>query len=183
VVTTGDRVYYRTAGGTLHAAGPDGAAEWAVSVPGRDLLVGDERVYAGGDRVVAVTPASEVAWRDDDLGYWLFRDPDGDTLYARAGRRADRAAAYDVRGSERWTFAPPANDAWPTAATADAAVVTAITGETADEPFYTVYAVDADGRATVSLGRDTVFDALGHDGTIHLADGESTLLALDPDGE
>lgn len=178
VVTAGDRVYYRTEGGSLHAVGPDGEAEWAASVPGRDLLVGDERIYAGGDRVVAVTPAGEVAWRDDDPGYWLFRDPDGDTLYTRAGRAADRATAYDVGGSERWTFAPPANDAWPTAATADAMVATAITGE----PFYTVYTVDADGRATASLGRDTVFDALGHDGTVYLADGESTLSALDPSG-
>lgn len=182
VATAGDRVYYRTEGGTLHAAGSDGAAEWAVSVPTRDLLVGDERIYAGGDRVVAVTRSSEVAWRDDDPGYWLFRDPDGDTLYARAGRAADRATAYDVAGSERWTVAPPANDAWPAAATADAAVVTAITGETADEPFYTVYLVGSDGHATAALGRDTVFDALGHDGTTYLADGESRLLALDPSG-
>ena len=76
-----------------------------------------------------------------------------------------------------------ANDAWPTAATADAVAVTAITGETAAEPFHTVYAVDADGRATVSFGVDTVFETLGHGETVYLADGESRLLALDPSGE
>ena len=182
VVTAGDRVYYRTEGGTLHAVGPDGETAWARSVPERDLLVGDDRIYAGGDRVVAVTTAGEVAWRDDDPGDGLVRDPDGDTLYARAGRRADRATAYDVRGAERWTFAPPATDAWPEAATTDASVVTAITGKSADEPFYTVYAVDADGRATAALERDTVFDVLGRDGAVYLADGESRLLSLDSGG-
>jgi hypothetical protein len=180
VVTADGRVYYRTEGGTLHAVGPDGEAAWGVSVPERDLLVGDDRIYAGGDRVVAVTPDGEVAWRDDDPGGWLFRDPDGDTLYARAGRRADRAAAYDVGGAERWTFVPPGTEAWPETATSEAMVATAITGESADEPFYTVYAVGADGRATASLGVDTVFDALGHDGTVYLADGESRLRSFDP---
>lgn len=182
VVTAEDRVYYRTVGGTLHAVGPDGEAEWTTPVPARDLLVGDGRLYVGGARVVAVTLSGEVAWRDDEPGYWLFRDPDGETLYTRTGRVADRAAAYDVTGSERWTFAPPSDNAWPTAATSDAAAVTAITGAAAGEPFYTVYLVGADGRATAALGRDTVFDALGHDGTVYLAGGESRLLALDPGG-
>jgi hypothetical protein len=182
VVAAGDRLYYRTEGGTLHAVTASGRVAWRRPVPARDLLAGGDRLYAGGDRVVAVTPDGTVAWRDDERGYWLFGDPDGDTLYARAGQAADRAAAYDVSGRERWTFAPPSTDAWPAAATSDAAVVTAITGETADDPFYTVYAVDADGRATAAFGRDTVFDAGGHDGTVYLADGESRLLALDPTG-
>jgi hypothetical protein len=98
----------------------------------------------------------------------------------RAETEADSATAYDVGGEERWTFDPPANDAWPEAATRDAVVVSAITADPGDQPFLTVYAVAADGQATAALGKDTVFDAVGLNGTVYLADGVSNLVALDP---
>lgn len=136
----------------------------------------DGRLYAGGNRVVAVTQLGRVAWRDDDSGDWPVHALDGETLYAWAGRAGDRATVYDTASAERWTFAPSADSAWP-AATEDALAATAITGETSTEPFCTVYVVDADGPV-----RDTVFDALGHGGRLHVADGTSAVLAVDPTG-
>jgi hypothetical protein len=182
VVATPSRCYYLTgdrARGTLHGLAPDGRADWTVEAPSRALLAGDGRVFVGGDRVLAAGTDGAVEWWDDDHGVAFVGDPD-DGLYARAGRGGGRVTAYDVAGAERWTFDPPSSDAWPVTATADALVARAITGETATEPFGTVYAVDADGRATASLGLDTLFDATGNDGTVYLADGESTLRALDP---
>ncbi|ESS07455.1 MAG: hypothetical protein A07HB70_00405 [uncultured archaeon A07HB70] len=75
---------------------------------------------------------------------------------------------------------PPSQNAWPAAATRDRAVVQAITGETAEEPFHTVYAVDSEGRVAASRGVDTVFDVVGHDGRVYLADGEGRLFAFAP---
>ncbi|WP_049987777.1 outer membrane protein assembly factor BamB family protein [Halobellus rufus] len=167
-------------GATLSGVAPNGDVDWRLDAPVEELLLDGDRLYAGGEAVLAVETDGTVAWRDDDYGQWLLLDPDGDTLYTRSGRSADAATAYDVSGAERWTFAPPSNNSWPETATAEAMVATAITGESADEPFKTVYAVDADGEATAALERDTVFDALGLDGTVYLADGRSNLLALSP---
>ncbi|WP_336025461.1 PQQ-binding-like beta-propeller repeat protein [Halobellus salinisoli] len=165
-------------GATLSGVAPNGDVDWRLDAPVEELLLDGDRLYAGGEAVLAVETDGSVVWRDDDYGQWLLLAPDGDALYTRSGVGADAATAYDVSGAERWTFAPPSNDAWPEAATADAMVATAITGETADEPFKTVYAVDGDGEATAARGIDTVFDAIGLDGTAYLADGESNLHAL-----
>lgn len=181
VEAAGDRVYYLTGvdeTATLHGVAPGGSPDWTRTVRVDELLLDGDRLYAGGDAVVSVDPDGSVVWREDDHGQWLLLDPDGDALYTRSGIRADRATAYHASGGERWSFAPPSNNAWPEAATADALAVTAITAD--DGPFKTVYAVDGDGRATASLDRGTVFDAVGLDGSVYLADGESNLLALVP---
>jgi outer membrane protein assembly factor BamB len=184
VAAVSGRVYYLTgephADGrqTLHGVSPGGESDWRHDLPVAELLLDGDRLYAGGDAVVAVGPNGAVDWRHDEYGTWLLVDPDRDTLYTRSGVRADAVTAYDVAGGARWTFAPPANDAWPEAATAETLMATAITGERADEPFYTVYAVH-EGEATASRGQDTLFDALGLDGTCYLTDGESNLLALE----
>lgn len=167
-------------GAALSGVAPSGEIDWRYDVPVEELLLAGDRLYAGGESVWAVESDGTVVWRDDDYGQWLLVDPDGDALYTRSGRGADAATAYDTAGEERWTFDPPSDNAWPEAATADRLVATAITGETAAEPFYTVYSVDANGEATAAIQRDTVFDALGLDGTVYLADGESNLLALTP---
>jgi len=183
VAVAGDRVYYRTGEGdtaVLHGVGPGGDVEWRQGLPVRRFVVGGGRLYAAGEGVFALDPDGTVAWRDDDYGRWPFLGPGGETLYARSGTAADAATAYDVGGTERWTVAPPSQNAWPAAATRDAAVVQAITGDSADEPFYTVYAVDGEGRATASRGVDTVFDVVGHEGRVYLADGEGRLSAFDP---
>lgn len=179
VAATAGRIYYLTgedAGATLHGVSPGRGGDWTRSLPVGELLLDGDRLFAGGDAVVAVQPDGTVDWRDDRYGQWLLIDPDGDTLYTRTGIAADRARAYDVSGAARWTFSPPSRNAWPEAATDDALVATAIT----DGPSRTVYAVDGDGRATAAMGAGTVFDAVGLDGTVYLADGDSNLLALDP---
>lgn len=181
VEATAGRAFYLTGEdetATLHGVSPAGGTDWTLDLPVHELLLDGDRLYAGGDAVVRVAADGTVVWRDDDYGQWLLVDPDRDTLYTRSGVRADRASAHAAGGGERWTFDPPSNNAWPEAATSDALVVSAITAD--DGPFLTVYAVDAEGRATAALDRETVFDAVGVDGTVYLADGESTLLALVP---
>jgi len=172
------RVYYLTgdpyAGGTqtLHGLGPDGDRDWQHELPVNELLLDGDRLYAGGDAVVAVDPDGTVVWRDDDYGEWLLLDPDGDRLYTRSGSRADAATAYDTAGETRWTFDPPVNNAWPEAATADALAVGTVPGA--------FYAVNADGEATAAVEQETVFDALGLDGTVYVGNGDDELLALEP---
>lgn len=183
IADAAERIFYLTgedAGAVLHGVATSGDGAWQRSLPVEELLVADGRLYAGDEVVVAVEPDGTIAWRDTEHGQWLLLDPSADTLYTRSNRQADAATAYAVTGTERWTFDPPSNDAWPEAATRDAVVVSAITGEHADEHFLTLYSVTANGEATAVLGKDTVFDALGLDGTVYLADGVSNLLALDP---
>lgn len=182
VEATADRVYYLTGEdetGTLHGVAPTGGADWTRDLPVDELLLADGRLYAGGDAVVRVDADGSVAWRDDAHGGWPMTDPDGDTLYTRAGGMADRATAYDAAtGDERFTFDPPSNNAWPEAATADALAVTAITPWKG--PFNTVYAVDASGEATAAREQDGLFEAVGLDGSIFIADSEPGLTALEP---
>jgi hypothetical protein len=183
VEIAGDRAFVLTGedeGPTLSGVAANGDVEWRYDAPVHELRLAGDRLYAGGDAVVALEADGTVVWRDDDGGQWLLFDPDGDTLYTRSGVRQDAATAYDAAGGERWTFDPPSNNAWPEAATDDSLVATAITAADADDPFKTVYAVDSAGDATASLGRDTVFDAVGVDATAYLADGRSTLLVLTP---
>jgi hypothetical protein len=182
VEATAGRVFYLTGAeetGTLHGVAPTGGADWRLDVPIDELLLADGQLYAGGDAVVAVDADGTVAWRDDAYGGWLMTDPDGDTLYTRAGGMADRATAYDAAtGGERFTFAPPSNNAWPEAATADALAATAITPWKG--PFNTVYAVDGSGEATAAMTRDGLFEAVGLDGRIYLAADDPGLTALEP---
>ncbi|MFC4550434.1 MULTISPECIES: PQQ-like beta-propeller repeat protein [Halorussus] len=183
VGATTDRVFYVTGQGvsaTVHGVSPDGSRDWRRNLPVDEILVDGDRLYTGGDTVAAIDADGTVVWTDNEYGHWLLLDPDRDTLYTRSQIAADAATAYDVSGSKRWTFDPPSKDAWPETATRDAVMVTAITGDHADEPFYTLYAVNANGKATAALGKDTVFDATGLDGTIYIGDGESNLVALNP---
>lgn len=183
VEATTERIFYLTgkdSSATLHGVASNGGEDWQRDVPVEELLLADDRLYAGGDVVVAVQSDGSVAWRDDDYGKWLLVDPDHDTLYTRSGMSADAATAYDVAGDERWTFDPPSNNAWPEAATRDALVVSAITANSATQPFLTVYAVNANGQATAAFGTDTVFDAIGLDGMVYLVDSASNLVAVEP---
>jgi hypothetical protein len=183
VAATPERAFYLTGEretATLHGVSPSGRPAWRHDLPVSELLVGDGRLYAGADVVVAVETDGTVRWRDDDYGQWLLLEPNSDRLYTRSGIQADAATAYDVAGAERWTFDPPSTNAWPEAATSAALAAAAITAENANDPFYTLYAVNSDGGATAARGIDTIFDSLGLDGTIYVGDGESRLLALDP---
>ena len=163
---------------TLCGLDATGEPEWRRSLPVDELLTDGTRLYAGGDVAAAVEPDGSLAWRDEAHAQWLLLDPDRDTLYTRSGVAADGATAYATDGTRRWRFAPPSNNAWPEAATGEAVAVSAITGETASEPFLTTYAVGPDGRARRSRGFDTLFDALGRDGTVYVA-AAAGFLALD----
>ena len=179
VEATSGRVYYLTGDPygddgpqTLHGVAPGGGRDWHHDLPVHELLLDGDRLFAGGDVVVAVEPDGTVVWRDGDYGQWLLLDPDGDSLYTRSSVQADAATAYDTAGDARWTFDPPVNNAWPEATTADALLVGTVSGPS--------YAVNAEGEATATLERETVFDAVGLNGTMFLADGRSQLLALEP---
>lgn len=182
------RVYYATDAGddrsTVRRVALDRTVEWTRTLPVEEFLLDGDRLYASGDAVTALDPDGSVAWRADTYGQWLLFDPARETLYTRAGRAADAVDAYVASGERdgrqrRWRFDPPSQNAWPEAATREAAVATAITGESADEPFYTVYAV-RDGRPTKALGLDTVFTAVPLDGTVYVGDGNSQVVALEP---
>jgi len=183
-VAAGDgRVFYLTGEeetATLHGVAPNGDWDWRRDVPAEELLVGGERVYAGGDAVAGFETDGTPVWRDNAHGQWLLFAPGGGTLYTRSGERADAATAYDVETGKRWVFDPPSSNAWPEAATRNALVASAINEGGSDEPFLTVYILDSDGHATAARGTETVFDALGLDGTVYLADGVSDLVAVEP---
>jgi len=165
---------------TLHGLTPSGDRQWRTRVPVGELLFDGDRLYAGGDAVAALAGDGRTVWRHDEHGKWLLLAPGRERLYTRSGIRMDGATAFDVDEGPQWRFNPPSNNAWPEAATQNAVVVEAITGAGGDGPSRTVYAVDADGHATAALGRDTVFDSLGLDGTVYLADGVSELVAVEP---
>lgn len=164
---------------TLYGLDATGTRRWSRSLPADELLADGDRLYAGGDVVASVTPDGSLAWRDENYGQWLLLTPDRARLYTRSGRAADAVTAYTSDGTRLWQFDPPSNNAWPEAATREAVAVSAITGDTASEPFLTTYAVGPDGRPRKSRGFDSLFDALGADETIYVvADGD--FLALDP---
>ncbi len=174
LATLDGRGLYLT-GETLHGVTPAGSTVWERDLPIDSLVRIGDRVYAGGNAVLAVGRDGTVEWRENAYGRWLLPDPDRDTLYTRSGVEADAATAYAMDGTRRWRFRPFSNNAWPEAATREAVAVTAITG---GESFYTLYAVGADGRARAALDIDTIFDAAGLDDRIYVG-GDNGLLALD----
>ena len=145
------------------------------------MLLDGDRLYAGGEHVLALEPDGSVAWRDRSYGQWLLLSPGAGTLYTRAGRGQDRVRAYRAAdGERRWTLRPPglsSNDAWPVAATPEVAIVEGITAGHGDDPFTTLYAV-REGEARKALATEPVFDVEGQDGAVFVA-GES-IRALEP---
>ncbi|MFB6221078.1 MAG: hypothetical protein ABEH90_06530, partial [Halolamina sp.] len=142
--------------------GPDSERRWQRQAPethGSDSLFVDGVLYVGGgDGVVAVRADGTVAWRDDRPGGWFIYDDATGRVYTRSGVAADAAAAYGPDGDWRWTFDPDSKNAWPTTVTDQAVLATAITGDHASEPFYTVYAVDPEtGDGSELVGLDTIF--------------------------
>lgn len=89
-------------------------------------------------------------------------------------------AAYAPGGGHRWTFDPGTSDAWPATVTDDAVLVTAMTGEHASEPSYTVYALDPEtGRGGALTQVETIFAAEPVGSRAYLAAG-SKIHAFEP---
>ena len=181
-----DRIFYLAAvdhdRSDVYGLSPGGEVEWTTRLPVHEVLLDGDRLYAGGEDTLALEPDGSVAWRDNEAyGQWLLLSPDGETLYTRAGRGQDRARAYRAAdGTRRWTYRPrglSSNNAWPVAATAEAAVVEGITAEHGDDPFTTLYAV-RDGEATKALATEPVFDVEGFGDAVFLAGG--SVVALEP---
>lgn len=181
------RIYYLPDhGGSAELKGfdPDGDRAWRHSLPVHEVLLDGDRLYAGGEAVVAIEPDGTIAWRDDQgYGQWLLLGPNRETLFTRSGVGQDRATAYRTSdGERRWTYRPPdlsSPNAWPVAATAEIAVVEGITGEHADDPFTSLYAVDrGSGRATRSTSVEPVFEVTSVDGAVVLAG--SAIIGLEP---
>lgn len=180
------RVYYLSDhGGSAELDGfdPDGDRAWQHSLPVHEFLLDGDRLYAGGEAVVAIEPDGTIAWRDDEgYGQWLLLGPDGETLFTRSGVAQDRATAYRTGdGDRRWTFRPPglgSPNAWPVAATPDTAVVEGITAEDANDPFTSLFSVDRDsGVGQNVVGTDPLFDVVTVNGTVVTAG--SAIVALD----
>jgi hypothetical protein len=140
----------------------DGTRQWQRDGPeshSSDTLFVDGVVYVGGgDGVAAIRSDGTVAWRDSRPGGWFVHDDATGRIYSRSGRAADAATAYGPDGERLWTFDPDSRNAWPAGVTDDAVLATAITGDHASEPFYTMYHVDpSTGEGSPLVGLDTIF--------------------------
>lgn len=149
-------------GGRAVGLSSDGNRQWRHDVPASyppDVLLVDGTIYAGGGGgVAAVSLDGTVEWRDSMAGGWPVYHAETGRLYTRSGKGQGGVTAYGPSGGRRWTFDPPANNAWPATVTDDAVLATAITGDHADEPFYTMYAVNPEtGQGSLLIRLDTIF--------------------------
>lgn len=162
VVAVAERSGFLGEGNRVIGVDFDGDRTWRYDVPAAndaDVVLSDDIVYSGGSAgVAAVRLDGTVAWRDDRPGGWPVVHDATDRLYTRSGTGADAATAYTAGGERRWTFDPPSDNAWPASVTDDAVLVTAISGGGADEPFYTMYAVDPEtGQGGVLTELNSIF--------------------------
>ena len=182
VVAGDERVFYGTEpadgsdAGTVHGLDASGERSFRRSGPVGEFLLLDGTLYVADPGVAAVEPDGTVRWRRRGYDQWLLASPDGNRLYSRDGRGADRVTAYTAGGERQWTLAPPTRNAWPEGATTDGVVASAITG---GETFLTTYLV-RDGQPTAARGVDTLFDVGTVGSRAFLADGAGRLLAVDP---
>lgn len=118
----------------LDATG-EGQPEWDLTAAVHEALLDGDRLYLGGDVVLALDPDGSTVWRADDHGKWFLLGPRGETLYTRSGGAATNA--YELpSGDHLWSFDPPEEYGWPEAATADVAIVEGFA------PGRSLYAVD-----------------------------------------
>jgi len=161
---------------TLRGFTPDGTEQWTATLSVDSFLPDGDRLYALGRVTAAVTADGDVAWQVGSSGKWPLLAPDGETLYSRAGRRADAVDAFALpEGTRRFQFDTPSNNGWPLAATADVVVAEAITPEKAD--FTSLFAVDGESGEPLAVYRpqDSVFSAEGLDSTVYAGIGGSVL--------
>jgi outer membrane protein assembly factor BamB len=130
-----------------------------------------QRLYVGGDAIVALDPDGSEAWRHDRHGTRPLLGPAGETVYYRTGRRANAATAFDAAdGTSRWTYTPPTENAWPAFAVGDSVVV-----DTVGDGVYAVAA--SDGRPRKHYAGEVDGDPVRVDDTLFVA-GDEQVAAL-----
>lgn len=177
VEASSEGIYYLSGKGTnktLHGLTRSGNRRWKRSVAVEELLLDDDRLYAGGKEVVAIESDGTIDWRDDDYGRRLRLSPDDETLYSLSG---SGVSAYATEGDKRWTFYPTSNTVWPAAVTPDALVVRSVDPDSS--PKSAAYAVNAAGQATGVFGSRSMPDVTALDGAVYVANGLSELVALE----
>ncbi|MCT9095719.1 PQQ-like beta-propeller repeat protein [Haloarchaeobius sp. HME9146] len=174
--TGGRYVFYRDGSGD-HIAGfaPDASLDWTRSVDHGDHLAVDGVLYLSKPSVSSLAADGAIRWQSDAFGGDFVVSPDGSVLYGRSGRQADAVTAFATDdGTARWTFDPPAQNAWPAAATAGTVVTEALA-----EQGYTLYPVDAaSGKPLARLTGVHSFAVEGLDETVLVADGSGGVRAL-----
>ncbi|QLG27942.1 PQQ-like beta-propeller repeat protein [Halorarum halophilum] len=182
LAATADRVFFLgdddTMGRPVHWYAFDGTREWGERRPVREALLDRDRgvLYAAGDETLALDTDGSVAWRAPvHGGHPLLLGPDRGTLYTRGG--GARTEAFGLPdGEHRWSFDPRERYAWPTAASADVAVVEGYAEGRS------LYAVDADaGEATRrrSFGeRASLFTVEVAGGYALVGTGDASVVAL-----
>ncbi|WP_439025462.1 outer membrane protein assembly factor BamB family protein [Haloarchaeobius sp. DT45] len=154
---------------------PDGSERWAREADSHHHLAVGDVLYLDRPTVSAVGADGSIHWQAEFRGGDFLAGPDGDRLYARAGRHADAVTAFAAAdGTPQWTFDPPYDNAWPAAATAGTAVVEALAGHG-----YSLYAVDAGtGDLLARLEGVQSFAIEGVGDRVLVADGSGGLRAL-----
>lgn len=185
VFATGAGVYYVTEGvdnAAVHGLDPAGTKRWMQTFIAGDFLLDGDRLYVGGRDVRALEPDGTLAWRNPSYGGDFLLGPDRERLFMRGGRGGDAVDAMATTdGERRWLFDPPYRNAWPVAATADAAVVQTIGPDEGASHGEVLLSVDrADGTARSVLPIETIFTAESLDGTVYVGDGNSSVIALEP---
>lgn len=175
-----DRVFYCTEvdsdRSTVHGLDLAGDRVWKHTRDASEFLLDGDRLYAGGDGVVAFDPDGSVAWSDDAHGKWLLLGPAGDTLYTREGGQAVGAYALP-EGDALWSFDPEEKYAWPVAATAETAVAEGYAEGRA------LYAVDRESGAVQKRydagSRVSLFAATALGDRVFVGDSRSRISAFD----
>lgn len=175
------RVYYLTevTSDRSNVYGLDTAGEraWERALDVHEVLLDGDRLYAGGDAVLALDPDGSIAWQANDHGKWLLLGPDRETLYTRAGGQTVGAYALPS-GDHLWSFDPPEEYAWPEAATADVAVAE---GFADGRALYAVERKSGEASKRYYVGnRVSVFTVETLDGRAFVGTSGSSITALDP---
>lgn len=187
VITVGGRIFYlRRDDNTsvVHGLTPAGEQAWQRRVRADRVVwaAAQERVFLGGDVLVALTPDGTVPWRQRTRVLSLLLDPETATVFTRTGRIAAAVGAYATDdGTRQFVYDVSANYAGPAVATADWLIVWAMTDEDKAPSSYKLIAVDrASGRTYSEFELESVFSAESLNGTVYVSGGNGMVSVLEP---
>lgn len=175
-----DRIYHLTEGSNrtsrIHGVDPDGTRQWTRTEPVSEVVLGGDRLYAGGRKVLAMEPNGSVRWVDQTPGNWFVVNRHADRLYAR-GR--GNVVCYGLAdGKIHWSYDPPNQTyAWPEVATNDTVVVQ---GFDEDRILYGLNSDTGEPRRRFHVGSDVaLFTVRGLEDRVFLGDGNGRITALE----